>query len=148
LAGTAKVVGIAVTTYNGAMALVESGQCFLECLKEGYSFERKRDWYSALRGADVLIRDGNICMFKELVCKAPCKLDPAFQWGVCQRLGEIAVNPLWGAETRRDAIRFLGEIYQNDAEWGQQPSVKQWVLNILMQMTTPSETGLQRMWIV
>ncbi|KAF9345876.1 hypothetical protein BGX34_004388, partial [Mortierella sp. NVP85] len=99
----------------------------------------KRDWYSALRGADTLIRDGQLATFKELVCKVPCQADPVFQWGVCQRLGEIANNSAWDADTRRDAIKFLGEIYKNDEMWGQQASVKQWILNILMQLSSLSE---------
>jgi hypothetical protein len=98
--------------------------------------ERKRAWYSALRGADVLIRDGELADFKRLVCEAPCRYDPAFQWGVCQRLGEMAANPKWDPITRRNAIAFLGEIYMNDEMWGQRASVKQWILNILMQLSS------------
>lgn len=93
-------------------------------LKEGLSFERKRDWYSALRGADTLIRDGELATFRKLIYDAPCRLDPAFQWSMCQRLGEISAN-MWDTNTRRDAIAFLGEIYQNDDTWGQQTNVKQ-----------------------
>ena len=53
---------------------------------------------------------------------------------------------MWDASTRRSAIVFLGEIYQDDAVWGQQPSVKQWILNILMQMASAPEGGSQCMW--
>jgi len=144
--GTSKVVEVFKTAYDGVTSLSESGQTFLECLKEGFSFERKRDWYSALRGTDVLIRDGELASFKKLVCEAPCRLDVAFQWGVCQRLGEIAANPMWDAGTRRSAIAFLGEIYRDDGEWGQHSSIKQWILNILMQMASVSGTGSQCMW--
>ncbi|KAF9349015.1 hypothetical protein BGX34_002105, partial [Mortierella sp. NVP85] len=132
-AGACKVVDVFKTAYDGVTSLAESGQTFLECLKDGLSFECKRDWYSALRGADILIRDGELASFKKLVCEAPCRLDVAFQWGVCQRLGEIAANSVWDAGTRRSAIAFLGEIYRDDEEW-KHPSVKQWILNILMQM--------------
>jgi len=144
--GASKVVDVLKNAYDGVTSLSESGQTFLECLKDGFSFERKRDWYSALRGADVLIRDGELASFKKLVCEAPCRLDVAFQWGVCQRLGEIAANPMWDAGTRRSAIAFLGEIYRDDEEWGQHPSVKQWILNILMQTASVSGTGSQCMW--
>jgi hypothetical protein len=143
--GASKVVEVLKTAYDGVTSLTESGQTFMECLKEGFSFDRKRDWYSALRGADVLIRDGELATFRKLVCEAPCRLDAAFQWGVCQRLGEIAYNPMWDAGTRRSAVALLGEIYRDDVVWGQQPSVKQWILNILMQMTSPSETVSQCM---
>ncbi|KAF9342519.1 hypothetical protein BGX34_008023, partial [Mortierella sp. NVP85] len=114
------------------------GQGLMESLKEGFSFERKRDWYSALRGADALIRDGELATFRKLVCEVPCRYDPAFQWGVCQRLGEMAANPKWDTATRRSAIAFLGEIYRNDEMWEKRPSTKQWILNILMQLSKSS----------
>jgi hypothetical protein len=129
--------------YCGVTALAQSGQDLLESLKEGFSFEHKRAWYSALRGADALIRDGELATFRKLVCEAPCRLDPAFQWGVCQRLGQIAANPMWDADTRQSAVDFLGEIYRKDEVWGQHSSVKQWILNILMQLASTSDTGSQ-----
>ncbi|KAF9347490.1 hypothetical protein BGX34_003104, partial [Mortierella sp. NVP85] len=141
--GVSQVAEFVKSAYDDVSSLAEGGKVFMDCLKEGLSFDRKRDWYSALRGADVMIRDGELATFKELVCKAPCRLDPAFQWGVCQRLGVIAVNPAWNADTRRDAIAFLGEIYQNDEAWGQHATVKQWILSILMQLSTSSGAAFQ-----
>jgi len=147
LAGMSKVFGAVKNTYERVTTLAESGHDFMDCLNEGFSFKNRRDWYSALRGADTLIRDGELAAFRKLVCEVSCRLDPAFQWGVCQRLGDIAANPLWDAGTRRSAIAFLGEIYRNDKAWGQQPSVKQWILNILMQLASSSGTGLQGMLV-
>jgi hypothetical protein len=144
--GTSKVADRVQSAYKNATSLAESGQSFLDCLKKGSSFDRKRDWYTALRGADAMIRDGKLSTFKKLVYDAPCRLDPAFQWGVCQRLGDIASNPMWNAVIRRDAIAFLGEIYKNDSVWGQQVSVKQWILNILMHLASSSGAGLKCMW--
>jgi hypothetical protein len=135
---SSKVVGAVKSAYDKVTSLVAGGQRFRDSLKEGLSFERKRDWYSALRGAEILIRDGELATFRKLVCQAPCRLDPAFQWGVCQRLGEMAANPKWDAVTRQSAIAFLGEIYRNDEMWGRRTSVKQWVLNILMQLSSSS----------
>ncbi|KAF9363448.1 hypothetical protein BGX34_004123 [Mortierella sp. NVP85] len=143
LAGVSRVAGLISTAYNDVVSLAYGGENFLISLKEGFSFEKKRDWYTALRGADALIQAGEFATFRELVCKAPCRLDPAFQWGLCQRLGEIAVNPLLEANTRKDAIAFLGEIYRNDAAWGQHVSVKQWTLNIVIQLSSISGTSLQ-----
>jgi hypothetical protein len=119
---------------------------FVETLKEGPSFNRKTAWYPALRGADVLIREGQFVSFKKLVVEAPCRLDPAFQWGVCQRLGEIAANRSWGPDTRGSAIAFLGEIYRNDAKWGHQTSIKLWILNILVQLSSLPENEMNGMW--
>ncbi|KAF9999426.1 hypothetical protein BGZ65_005211, partial [Modicella reniformis] len=138
-AGVSEAVKLVKKAYEGVFSLTESGQNFLDCLKEGSSFERKCSWYSALRGADALIRDGEFAKLRKLICEVPCRRDPAFQWGICQRLGMIAVNKKWDADTRGSAISFLGEIYKNDAVWGQQATVKQWILNILMQLATPSE---------
>ncbi|KAF9931765.1 hypothetical protein BGZ65_004738, partial [Modicella reniformis] len=115
VAGASEVFRVVGTVYTGAITLGKSGQSFLECLKGGLSFQRKCAWYSALRGADSLIRDGELAKFRKLVCEVPCRRDPAFQWGVCQRLGEIAANPKWDPDTRGNSIAFLGEIYKNDA---------------------------------
>ncbi|KAG0228003.1 hypothetical protein BGX31_006763 [Mortierella sp. GBA43] len=139
--GVSKVMEVVMGTYDDVTSLAKSGQGFVKCLKEGLSFERQRDWYSALRGADALVRDGELATFKKLVCGAPCRYDAAFQWGVCQRLGEMAANPAWDAVTRRSAIAFLGEIYRDDDTWGQQASVKQWILNILMQLAATGNFG-------
>ncbi|KAF9960578.1 hypothetical protein BGZ65_012090 [Modicella reniformis] len=143
LAGASDVVKLIKDTYDDVNTLAKSGQDFLDCLKESFSFDRKRSWYPALRGADTLIRDGELEKFRKLVCEAPCRRDPAFQIGVCQRLGEIAANPMWDVEIRRSAVVFLGEIFQNDAEWGRQTNIKQWILNILKQLASPSEGALQ-----
>ncbi|KAK3823344.1 MAG: hypothetical protein J3Q66DRAFT_425159 [Benniella sp.] len=116
---------------------------FVETLKKGPSFSRKTAWYPVLRGADVLIRDGQFVLFKKLVDEAPCRMDPAFQWGVCQQLGEIAANRSWDSDTRGSAIAFLGEIYRNDAEWGQQAIIKQWILNILVRLSSLPENEMQ-----
>ncbi|KAG0006776.1 hypothetical protein BGZ65_003913 [Modicella reniformis] len=142
-AGATEAFRLAQAAYENVSSLAMSGKDFLDCLQEGFSFERQCAWYSALRGADALIRDGEVASFRILVCKAPCRYDLAFQWGVCQRLSEIASNPMWDADTRRSAVAFLGEIYQNDAVWGQHVSVKQWILDILMQLASSSDDGLQ-----
>jgi hypothetical protein len=143
--GASAVAEIVKSAYEDVASLAQSGKGFLDSLKEGFSFERKRDWYSALRGADTLIQGGEFATFRELVCRAQCRRDPAFQWGVCQRLGDIAANSMWDIDTRQDAIEFLGEIYRNDNVWGRQTSVKQWILNILTQLAASSGTGLHCM---
>ncbi|KAG0347777.1 hypothetical protein BGZ54_004801, partial [Gamsiella multidivaricata] len=141
--GLVEVYQVAKIGYDGAKALVESGQDFLDCLKEGLSFAKKRTWYPALRGIDSLLRDGQLAKVKKLICEAPHRRDLAFQWGVCQRLGEIAANPDWDPTTRWSAVDFLGELYKNDAEWGQQAIVKQRILNILEQLASTPGSALQ-----
>ncbi|KAG0211000.1 hypothetical protein BGX31_001732, partial [Mortierella sp. GBA43] len=143
LGGVSKVIEVATSAYKDVSALGQSGQGFLDSLKEGLSFNHKSAWYPALRGADTLIRRGELATFRKLVCEAPCRRNSAFQWGVCQRLGEIAANPMWDAVTRRGAISFLGEIYRNDEMWDQHANVKQWILNILMELAS-SAPGLHK----
>ena len=138
MAGASAVVTVAMTTYKDVTLLAKDGKESLDSLKEGLSFGVKQAWYPALRGANTLIRDGHLVKFKTLVCEAPCRRDPAFQWGVCQRLGEIAANSLWGADTRQGAVLFLVELHRNDAEWGQQLDVKKWILTILTQVSSLS----------
>ncbi|KAF9366593.1 hypothetical protein BGX34_000613 [Mortierella sp. NVP85] len=129
--------------YDGAVSLTEGGRGFFDCLKESLNFSRKCAWYTALRGADTLIGNGQFVEFRKLVCEAPCRHDPAFLWGVCQRLGEIAANSMWDTEARQSAIEFLGEIYRNDAAWGGQANVKQWIVSILMQLSSMPGSEMQ-----
>ncbi|KAK3807349.1 MAG: hypothetical protein J3Q66DRAFT_392643 [Benniella sp.] len=143
VSGVASVIDTAKSAYDGVTSLIAGGKGFMDSIKEGLSFAQQRAWYSSLRAADALIRDAELATFKKLICEVPCRLDPAFQWGVCQRLGEMAANPKWDEATRRNAIAFLGEIYRNDEMWGQQPSVKQWILNILMQLSSSSRESPQ-----
>ena len=135
MAGASEVYQFVKDAYGGVTSLAQDGQGFFNCLKEGLSFNRKCAWYTALRGADALIRDGQLADFRKLVCQAPCRRDAAFQWGVCHRLGQVAANPAWDLQTRQSAVAFLGEIYQND-DWGYQANVKQWILSILMQLSS------------
>ncbi|KAG0240351.1 hypothetical protein BGX31_002023, partial [Mortierella sp. GBA43] len=121
---------------------VKSGKTFIECLKDGLSFRQTCAWYSALREADELIRQGEFATFKKLVYRVPCLPDPPFQWGICQRLGEIAANSAWDMYTRQNAVLFLGEIYLNDEVWGHQKDVKRWILNILLMLSSSHEIGL------
>ena len=136
VAGASEVVRVVKTAYEGVALLGESGQGFLECLQEGLCFNRKCAWYTALRGADALIRDGEFVAFKQLVCEAPCRRDVPFLWGLCQRLGQVAANSEWNGETRQSAVAFLGEIYRDDAAWSDHTNIKQWTLNVLMQLAS------------
>ncbi|KAK3821661.1 MAG: WD40-repeat-containing domain protein [Benniella sp.] len=136
--GALNDVGAVTSTCGRVTSFAESDRSLLESLKENLCSDCKRDWYAALRGADILIRDGELATFKRLVCEAPCRLDPAFLWGVCQRLGEMAANPIWDDNTRQSAVAFLGEIYRDDEAWGRHAIVKQWILNILMQLFSSS----------
>jgi hypothetical protein len=139
--GVSQITQTVRTAYDNVTSLTEGGQGFLGCLEEGSSFRSKCPWYMALRVADLLIQDGLLVEFRKLVCEVPFRCDPAFQWGMCQRIGGIAASPKWDADTRLGAVLFLGEIYRDDEMWGQQASTKQWVLKILMQLAVSSVTS-------
>jgi len=139
VSGAVGVFKLAKSTIDGVKSLSEGGKNFVECMKEGLRVKRKLTWYPALRGAESLLRSGQLANFKRLVCEAPCRLDPVFQWGVCQLLGEVAADSTWDAKTRGCAVMFLGEIYSNRTVWGDQASVKEWILVILMKLG--SSTG-------
>ncbi|KAG0221286.1 hypothetical protein BGX31_010035 [Mortierella sp. GBA43] len=141
LAGAAEMFQLAKTAFEGASSLAQGGQGFLKSLMEGLSFDRKCAWYAALRGAETLIQEGQLAEFKKLVCGAPCRLDPAFQWGICQLLGNIVANPLWDEGTRKGALFFLTDIYCYDEAWGYHAPVKQWIINIVMHLSTRPEGG-------
>ncbi|KAG0015568.1 hypothetical protein BGZ80_009776 [Entomortierella chlamydospora] len=120
-----------------------NGKNFYECIKEAFNFDNKSIWYPALRSLDSLIQDARFAEFEKLIREAPCQMDPAYQWGVCQRLGEIANNPLWDTNTCKCAVRFLMEIYEDDTTtWGEQVNVKQWILHILTQSESSPDKGI------
>ncbi|KAG0197101.1 hypothetical protein BGX33_000948, partial [Mortierella sp. NVP41] len=129
--------------YDNVTALVDSGQGLFEALRDGLSFDHKRSWYSALRGLDRVLQDGQLSKFRTLVINAPCRRSLAFQWGVCQRLGDLAANPAWDPESCEDALEFLAEIYQNDADWGYHAHVKQKILDILQHLQHTPENAIQ-----
>jgi len=134
--GASEAVRFVKSAHKEATSLVKDGKDITDSLHEGFSFDRKREWYPALRGADVFIREGQFVKLEKLINEAPCRNDPAFQWGVCQRLGGIAADTMLDTETRQSAVTFLGEIYKDDEKWGRQASIKQWVVRILMQIST------------
>ncbi|KAF8952758.1 hypothetical protein BGZ46_003380, partial [Entomortierella lignicola] len=118
-------------------ANIESGQSIMSNLKDGFRF--KRDWYPALRAIDISFQNGRLTEVKQIVNQAPSYLDLAFQLGLCQRLGELAINPLWDRDSRHDAIDLLVEMYKNDIEWGRHDEVKKWILYILSQLKDSSD---------
>ncbi|KAF9897403.1 hypothetical protein BX616_005659, partial [Lobosporangium transversale] len=137
------IVATGLQMYTGIASLYTSGATFKQCMEEGLSFSRKSAWYPALRGADALLQTGELIKFKTLVCEAPCRNDAAFQWGLCQRLGQIAGGTQWTMDARQDAIILLGEIYKNDQEWGCHVDIKQWIVHILRKLSSLSLDGLQ-----
>ena len=96
LDGAVKVYKTLKEGYNSITELVDSGQDLFEALKDGYNFDQRRLWYSVLRGIDTVLQDGQLSKVRSLVLQARCRRSLAFQWGVCQRLGDLAAQSSLG----------------------------------------------------
>ncbi|KAF9909407.1 hypothetical protein BX616_011186, partial [Lobosporangium transversale] len=129
--------------YSNATSFYASGEAFKQSMEEGLAFSHKSAWYPALRGADTYLQSGDLIKFKTLVCEAPCRRDIAFQWGICQRLGQIAASTKWTIGIRQDAVSSLGEIYKNDRDWDDHVEIKQWIITILKRLPPLSKEGPQ-----
>jgi len=143
VSGAARVFKLAKSTFDGVKSLSDGGKDFVECMKEGLGVKRKLTWYPALRGAESLLRSGQLANFKRLVCEAPCRLDPVFQWGVCQLLGEVAADSMWDAKTRKSATMLLGEIFSDKTVWECHTNVQEWILVILMKLASSGESDVR-----
>ncbi|KAF9089684.1 hypothetical protein BGX23_006514, partial [Mortierella sp. AD031] len=128
LGSTIETVG---SVYEGVYSLMESGCGVFDSLKEGFGSGQKRPWYAALRVACTLAQAGQLKDLNQLICEAPCRRDPLFQWGICQLLGEIVVDPVWTVATRQQAMDLLRDLYKNDLDWRRDVNVKDWMLTII-----------------
>ncbi|KAF9109736.1 hypothetical protein BGX30_008256, partial [Mortierella sp. GBA39] len=128
------VVEVAGSVCDGTCSLMESGRGVFQSMKEGLVSGQRRPWYTAIRVAYALARAGQLKDLNTLIYEAPCRRDPLFQWGICQLLGEIASDTIWNTSVRLHAVDLLGELYRNDSKWGQDESVRAWMLNIIRQL--------------
>ncbi|KAF9903748.1 hypothetical protein EC991_003396 [Linnemannia zychae] len=139
LKGIAETAGVLVETaksvYGGVCSLIEGGQGVLDSLKGGFGTGFRRQWYLAIRQAEAFKREGQLAELNRLICEAPCRRDPFFQWGICQLLGDIAADSDWEVEKRQQAIDFLVTLFKDDAEWTRDESVKKWMKTILERLS-------------
>ncbi|KAG9070332.1 hypothetical protein KI688_009669 [Linnemannia hyalina] len=133
------VIEVAGSVYDGASSLMESGRGVLESMKEGLGSGQKRPWYTAIRAAYAFAQAGQLKDLNVLIYEAPCRRDPLFQWGICQLLGEIASDTIWDTSVRLHAVDLLRELYMTDPLWGQDESVRTWMLNIIRQLGTTTD---------
>ncbi|KAG0300314.1 hypothetical protein BGZ97_003297, partial [Linnemannia gamsii] len=68
-------------------------------------------------------KTGQLRDLKQLIYEAPCRRDPLFQFGICQLLGEIAVDPFWAIESRQQAVSFLSSLCEDDTDWCRDESI-------------------------
>ncbi|KAF9362550.1 hypothetical protein BGX34_005941 [Mortierella sp. NVP85] len=133
------------TVHSGAKIQKKSEPSLQEHLQESCSFECKQAWYPALRMADALLRCGRFTDFKTFICGVPCRHDPAFLWGLCQCLKDLASNLEWDTGTRLNAIALLEEMYRRDDVWGERAYIKKRIVEILTQLASLPETVKQGM---
>ncbi|KAG0197723.1 hypothetical protein BGX33_000390, partial [Mortierella sp. NVP41] len=124
---------------EGAQALRKGGEGAMDSLLKGFRSGSKRAWYPALQAARMCVRDGRLADFQQVIYGAPCRHEPEFQWGVCQLLGEIAMDPIWAVENRQQAVDLLGKLYRSDKEWITDAGAKQAILGILQYNSTKSD---------
>ncbi|KAF9123185.1 hypothetical protein BGW39_009208 [Mortierella sp. 14UC] len=139
LKGLLETAGVLIETsksvYGGVCSLIEGGRGVLESLKEGFGTGFRRQWYLAIRQAETFKREGRLAELNRLICEAPCRRDPFFQWGICQLLGDIAADSDWEVEKRQQAIDFLLALLKDDADWAQDESVKKWTKTIFERLS-------------
>ncbi|KAG0319560.1 hypothetical protein BGZ99_005021, partial [Dissophora globulifera] len=119
--------------YECGRLITDEEHGFFDRPKKGIAAGHRQLWFLAIQGAETLVREGRLADFEYLVGRAPCRSDPLFQWGICQLLGEIAVDAAWDQDTRQHAINFVADHY-NNADWIPNESVKKWILTILRQI--------------
>ncbi|KAF9125287.1 hypothetical protein BGW39_007524 [Mortierella sp. 14UC] len=133
------IAGVATSVYEGVSSLMECGRGVFVSLKEDLSTGQKRPWYPAIKAAYAFAQAGQLKDLKHLILEAHCRRDPLFQWGICQLLGEIALDPIWADATRQQAVGLLGHLYINDPDWDRDDSVKTWMLTIITNMGNTSD---------
>ncbi|KAG0207344.1 WD repeat-containing protein 26, partial [Mortierella sp. GBA30] len=138
-----ETIDITKSAIDGARSLIESGQDVFLAIKNGIRSGKQRTWYAAIVGASALVQEGRLADFKVVVLEAVCRQSPEFQWGICQLLGEIAMDPTWGSTTQQEAVDFLVVLYTSDPEWGQDTSVEMWILTILRLVSEDTDQGIK-----
>ncbi|GJJ74994.1 hypothetical protein EMPS_07352 [Entomortierella parvispora] len=118
--------------------ILEGGKGVFDSLKEGFISGRRHPWYIAVRGAQDLARTGQLANLNQLICESPCRQHPLFQWGICQLLAEVAIDPSWDIATRDRAVRFLKEMYLVNQNSTKHKNVRCWVLTILRTISDSS----------
>ncbi|KAF9122306.1 hypothetical protein BGW39_009849 [Mortierella sp. 14UC] len=109
---------------DGYQSLREGSGTAVRATEAKFDYMKKRSWYLALQGTALFIRQGRFSDFKQIVTQAYCRHSANFQWGISRQLGEIAVDDLWDAQVREQAVDFLGELYKSSADWKPHVDVK------------------------
>ncbi|KAF8938537.1 hypothetical protein BGZ47_008537 [Haplosporangium gracile] len=67
---------------------------------------------------------------------------PWYVTGICQLLGEIAADAIWDTAVRLQAVDFIKQLYNNDADWERDENVKSWMINILCHLSASDDQAV------
>ncbi|KAF9945606.1 hypothetical protein BGZ72_001178, partial [Mortierella alpina] len=138
-----QIQDVTETVIASAKTARETGEGVVDSLLKGFRTGNKRAWYPALQGARVVISEGLLAEFRRIVYEAPCYRVQEFQWGICQLLGEIAMDPIWIMDIRLQAVDFLEDLLRSDSEWTTDSSVREAIRGILLRISTSEETAIR-----
>ncbi|KAG0055689.1 hypothetical protein BGZ83_007696 [Gryganskiella cystojenkinii] len=116
---------------EGLPVLIEGGRGLFGHLKKALGVAPHAPWYKAIRQAEILTREGRFADLNTFVIKSKSCPHPMFQWGLCQLLGEIAVDQLWEEAPRGQAIEFLKFVFNSEMESSRHRDVRRWIVTIL-----------------
>ncbi|KAF9281372.1 Transducin (beta)-like 1 X-linked receptor 1, partial [Linnemannia elongata] len=128
-------IDVAEFNIDSAQVFQVTAERAAQAAEKAYCSQKKQPWFLALQAGYLFAQDGRLVDFNVLVCDATRRYDVNFQCGVCQILGEMALNPLWDDGSRRSAIEFLGELCKTDAGRRKDGKVKKWVATALQQIS-------------
>ncbi|KAF9120368.1 Transducin (beta)-like 1 X-linked receptor 1, partial [Mortierella sp. 14UC] len=121
---------------DGTRAFQSTAEGATQATEKAYWSQKKQLWFLALQAGYLFVQDGRLADLNILVCDAARRFDVNFQCGICQLLGEVALNPLWDDGSRESAIDFLGELCKIDAGRRKDVKVRMWVATILQQISS------------
>ncbi|KAF9087057.1 hypothetical protein BGX29_001056, partial [Mortierella sp. GBA35] len=139
---TVSALEVGSKAVEGAQSIMESGQGLLTSIKGGILSGGRQVWYLALREAQEHVKNGRLADFNRIVFEAPCRRDVEFLWGICQLLGEVAVDPLWDVSIRQHALDFLAELYKNDTIRTPDEGSDACILHFLRQASAMPDTAI------
>ncbi|KAG0055003.1 hypothetical protein BGZ83_009878 [Gryganskiella cystojenkinii] len=144
--GLLNISGVIKLDFGGIIdnlpVVIGGGRGIFDLLKEALGPGNKDPWYLAVREAEKMVQEGRLSDLNQWICDAPCSQDPKFQWGVCQLLGEITIDPSWDELTRGQAIGFLGDMFRITSVSKHQKGVKSWILTMLHQILNLTDSTI------
>ncbi|KAG0006573.1 hypothetical protein BGZ80_005216, partial [Entomortierella chlamydospora] len=148
--GLSELGDVAGQVLDATKAVIEStqaardaGEGVMDSVLKGFRAGDKRAWYPALQGARAFIRGGQLAEFKRVIYEAPCRREQEFQWGVCQLLGEMAMDPIWDMEVRQQAVYLLEDLHRSDSGWTKDLGVRVAIRSILFRIFRNAEEIIQ-----